>query len=112
MIKPVLHRILIKPDDILDDPAFKKARQAGLVFAGGEEYKMEQNRMDTGTVLEVGPSAFRAFMSEAGITECPVKPGDRVSFAKYSGKTIMQKEERYIVLNDEDIVAIIGDKDE
>lgn len=109
MIEPLLHRVLIKPDSLFEDPVFKKARAAGIAFAGTDELKMEENRMDTGVVIAIGPTAFKAFLAEGGMTECPIKPGDKISFAKYAGKTMMDNGEKFIVLNDEDVVAIVGD---
>ena len=113
MIKPMLHRVLIKPDSVLDeDPAFKRARAAGIAFAKGAEFQMEENRMDTGTVVDIGSTAFKAYMAEGNLKVDPLQIGDRVSFAKYAGKTIMDGETKYIVLNDEDIVAILGAKND
>lgn len=111
MIKPLLHRVLILPDTVFEDPVFKRAKEAGLAFAQGNEFQMEQNRMDTGVVLDIGATAFKAYMKEGDLSEVPVKVGDRVSFAKYAGKAITEGDTKYIVLNDEDIVAVLGDKD-
>lgn len=108
-IKPLLHRVLVRPDDLFeDDPLFKAAKKAGIAFAHGAELKMEENRVDTGTVVDIGPTAFRAFMREADVSEVPVKVGDRISFAKYAGKTIMDGDQKYICLNDEDLVAVVA----
>jgi len=110
MIKPLLYRVLVKPDDLFqDDPVFKKAHASGIVFAQGAEIEAEKNRMDTGRVVAIGMTAFQAYMKEVGVDEVPVKVGDRVSFAKYAGKQITDEGEKYIVLNDEDLVALIGD---
>jgi co-chaperonin GroES (HSP10) len=109
MIKPLLHRVLIKPDDLFEDPVFKRAREAGLAFGHSAELEAEKNRMDTGRVVAIGPTAFKAFMAEAGVTDVPLAVGDRISFAKYAGKTMMDDGERYIVLNDEDVVALLGE---
>jgi co-chaperonin GroES (HSP10) len=111
MITPLLHRVLIKPDTVFEDPVFKRAKAAGLAFAQGDEFKMEENRMDTGVVTKIGDTAFRAYMKEGDLTEVPVKVGDKVSFAKYAGKVMMDGDTKYIVLNDEDIVAVIGDNE-
>ena len=110
MIKPLLHRVLIKPDTLDSDPLFAAAKKAGIALPEHDAIKMEQNRVDTGTVVKIGPSAFRAFMKEADITELPVNVGDRVSFAKYSGKVMMDGDEKYIVLNDDDCIAVLGDE--
>lgn len=108
MIKPLLHRVLVKPDDLDVDPTFAAAARAGLVMPKHAAIEMEKNRVDTGTVLDIGPTAFKAYMKEGDLDEVPVKVGDRISFAKYAGKVMMEGEEKFIVLNDEDIVAIVG----
>ncbi len=111
-IKPILHRVLVKPDGLYEDPIFKKARQAGLAMPDSESIRMEENRMDTGVIVDMGSSAFSAYMREADLTECPIKIGDKVSFARHAGKVIMDGDTRYIVMNDEDVVAVLGGKDE
>ena len=108
-IKPLLHRVLVKPDTLDVDPAFAAAKRAGLVMPEHSAVKMEENRVDTGTVIDIGSTAFKAYMKEGDLEEVPVKIGDRISFAKYAGKVIMQGETKFIVLNDEDIVAVMGD---
>lgn len=108
-IKPLLHRVLIKPDSLDSDPLFAAAKKAGIALPEHDSIKMEQNRVDTGVIVDIGATAFKAYMSEGGLTEVPVKVGDRVSFAKYAGKVMMSGETKYIALNDEDVIAIIGD---
>lgn len=109
MIKPLLHRVLIKPDSLETDPVFAAAKKAGIELPDHDGIRLEANRIDYGTVVDIGSTAFRAYMNEGGLTEVPVKVGDRVSFAKYAGKVMMDGTEKYIVLNDEDLVAILGD---
>lgn len=108
-IKPLLHRVLVKPDGLEVDPVYAAARKAGLAMPDHPSVKMEENRIDTGVVMDLGNTAFRAYMAEAGVTEVPVKVGDKISFAKYAGKVIMDGDTKYVVLNDEDIVAIMGE---
>ena len=108
-IKPLLHRVLVKPDSLDIDPMFAAAKKAGIALPEHSGIKLEENRVDSGTVVDIGATAFRAYMSEGGLTEVPVKVGDRISFAKYAGKVIMDGETKYIVLNDEDLVAVMGD---
>ena len=102
-IKPVLHRIIVKPDDIMEsDKTLKKAREMGLVIHRDEKDR-EQAAVDSGIVMSFGETVFRDY----GVTENPLKVGDRVVFARYAGKAIMDNEVRYLALNDEDVVAII-----
>lgn len=103
-IKPILHRILVKPDKIEDkDQAFKAATAAGIIIAR-DEREREQAAIDTGRVVGMGPTAFQDFGSEN-----PLKVGDYVVYAKYGGKAIIDPEDdvKYVALNDEDIIAIL-----
>lgn len=103
-VKPILHRILVKPDKIEDkDEAFKKAKAAGIIVHR-DEREREQAAIDTGRVVAMGPTAFRDFGSEN-----PLKEGDYVVYAKYGGKAIIDPEDdvKYVALNDEDVIAIL-----
>lgn len=102
-IKPILHRIIVKPDSIEDvDDHFKRAKSAGLIIQK-EEKDREQAAIDTGVIVAFGETVFRDFH----VSENPITIGDRVVYAKYAGKTIMDNDTRYVALNDEDVIAII-----
>lgn len=105
VIKPVLHRIIVKPDNIEDkDENFKRAKQAGIIIHRDERAR-EQAAVDTGIVLEVGATAFKDFGAETP----PVVAGDRIVYARYAGKTIVDEatDEKFVALNDEDVIAIL-----
>lgn len=105
-IKPILHRILVKPDKLEDkDKLFAAAKAAGIQFEFSNERSREQQAIDTGTVLDFGPTVFKDFGADN-----PLKIGDNVVFAKYGGKSIEDPEtkQRYVLLNDEDVIAILG----
>jgi co-chaperonin GroES (HSP10) len=103
-ITPILHRILVKPDVLEEvDETFKAAKQAGIVFDFMERDR-EQAAIDTGVVLDFGPTAFKDFGADN-----PLAVGVRVVYAKYGGKAIVDPATkiRYVLLNDEDVIAII-----
>ena len=103
MIKPLLHRILVKQDKLEEkDEAFASARRAGIMIADLEQ-KREQAAIDTGVVVDIGPTAFKDF----GLAEPPFKIGDSIVYAKYGGKVIVDPEtkEKYVALNDEDCIC-------
>ena len=105
MIKPLLHRIIVKQRKLEEvDQTLKRARAAGIVIAEHGDTIRAQAGVDKGVVIAIGPTAYRDFN-----TETPIKVGDIVVFAKFSGKIIQdpEDEEEYVALNDEDIVAII-----
>ena len=98
-INPVLHRILVKPDDLEDKT------QSGIII---KYDKREEAAVEKGTVVLVGSTAYKEFGSTA--EEQGIKVGSRVTFAKYAGKTIKDGDIRYLILNDEDIVGVLEDE--
>lgn len=106
MIKVCGHRILVKMEKITDvDPVYASATRAGIAIADTDEHKRKEAGLDRGTVVDIGPTAWKDFGGEAWC-----KTGDFIAFAKYAGKVIEHPDDvsqRYIVLNDEDIVAIL-----
>jgi len=112
-ISPIGYRVLVKPDKLESDKTFKAAKAAGLALPDNlESMQIAERKLDSGEVIAIGEAAFRVFKSEAGIpqtTPAWVNVGDRVVFAQYAGKTIIdpQDGERYLVLADEDLVAVV-----
>lgn len=105
MIVPLIHRIIVKADKIDDtDPEYKRLKAIGLELADHSERKREQASVDKGTVVSVGPTAFRDF----GEADCPVKVGDYIAYARFSGKKITDPFtlEEFVALNDEDLVCV------
>lgn len=105
MIEPCGHRVVVECNDITDfDPAYKRAKQAGIAIpVDHEDHLRRQAGVDKGRVISVGPTAFKDF---GGDHWC--KPGDLVVFAKYAGKQVEDLDQKkYIVLNDDDIVAVL-----
>ena len=107
MIVTVLHRILVKADAFeAVDKTHVEAKRLGLIIPETDDKKRAQAGVDKGTVVAIGPTAFRDFN-----TECPIKVGDRVAFARFAGKIVddPSTEEQFVILNDEDIVCIYKD---
>lgn len=105
-VKPILHRILVKQDKLEEkDEAFAAAKRMGITIMD-VEHKREQAAIDTGTVVSIGPTAFKDFG-----TDSPINVGDVVVYAKYGGKAIKDPKDgsEYVALNDEDIIAIFTD---
>lgn len=104
MIVPVLHRILVKADKLEEtDKAFIKAKQLNLVIPELDDRKRAQAGVDKGTVIAIGGTAYKDFG-----TDCPIKVGDYVAYARFAGKVVTDpyNEEELVALNDEDIVCI------
>lgn len=95
-INPVLHRVLVKPDKLEEKTA------GGIII---QYDKREEAAVEKGVVVLVGSTAYKEFGTTA--EEQGVIPGARVSFAKFAGKTMMDGDTKYILLNDEDIVGVL-----
>lgn len=103
MIRPAGHRVLVKVERIEEqDPVYISAKKAGIALVDSDESQRRQSGLDRGVVVAIGPTAFKAF---GDVNWCEV--GDFVAFAKYAGKIIEDKEVKFLVLNDEDIIAVL-----
>ena len=98
-ISPVGYRVLIKPDKV------EETTEGGIIIHTKEEdLAREQAATTVGTLVAIGESAW---------ANDPVgrwaKVGDRVVYAKYSGKNVYDSENgvEYIICNDEDIVGVV-----
>lgn len=116
-IKVFLHRVLVKRDKQTNTEAVKtKQALAKSGFAIPDSVREELDKkalredasMDRGVVLQIGETAFRDY----GI-ECPIKVGDYISYARFGGKDVVdpEDEETYVVINDEDVVALLTKKE-
>lgn len=104
MIKPVLHRVLIKPDLVEDaDDVVRSARAAGLEV---KLDKREQAAVETGVVVDIGSTCFQEFGT--GPFEQGVFIGSKIIFAKYAGKSVKDGDEKFLMINDEDIIGVIS----
>ena len=100
MIKVCGHRVLVKPDPITTETSW-----GFQTISSDRERKLEQSAQIWGTVVQIGPTAY-ADPGLGGYPWCGI--GDRVAYAKYGGKAILDEDTgaEYILLNDEDIVAV------
>jgi co-chaperonin GroES (HSP10) len=108
-IKPLGHRVLVKPDSLEDsDPTYKSLKAMGFERAPSEDLRREQVGIDKGMVLALGATAFNDFGGEPW---CEV--GAYVAYARHSGKFITDPEsdEKYLLLNDEDLICEITKKE-
>ena len=108
MLKPLGGRVIVKPDNVEEtDPLYKSAKAAGLtIWASDQEKKREEQAVVKGTVVSIGPMAFQAPVGDGTPW---VKVGDRVYYAKYAGKEVVDPETdvKYLLLNDEDLCVEI-----
>lgn len=98
MLKPVLHRIILKLDDVEEITA------SGIVIPK-DLIKKERKAVEIGTVVSIGETAFKDYGGGADT----IKVGQRVIISQYSGKSITDTDDQeYVVINDEDILVIMG----
>lgn len=105
MIVPTVHRIIVKQANLHNTSEdYKRAKALGLELPDTEDKKRAQAGVDQGTVVAIGPTAFKDY----GI-DPPIVVGDLVAFARYSGKVLKDPADNieYVCLNDEDICAIL-----
>jgi co-chaperonin GroES (HSP10) len=105
MIKVCGHRLLIKQIDYLsDNSAYQELKKMGLEIAETDDNRRAKESMDQGTVLQIGPSAWKDFG-----TEHWCKVGDFITYAKFAGKLLIDPDtgDKYYAINDEDVVAVL-----
>ncbi len=96
MIKPVLHRLIVKADPV------ETKTQSGIILTVNE--RKEQAAAESGVVVAVGETAFKDYGGDPSL----VPVGTRIFFAKYAGKTVKDVDgQEYVCLNDEDIICVI-----
>jgi co-chaperonin GroES (HSP10) len=98
MIKPCSYHVLVRPDVV------EEKRGALYIPKGSQE--REQYAQVFGTIVAIGPTAWKAFDSGDAWAEI----GDRVSFARYGGFILEDPEtkEQFRLLLDKDIVAVVS----
>jgi Co-chaperonin GroES (HSP10) len=105
------HRVLIKPDPVKEQIEIPQALKDSKfeVVKPIELEKREEAGTEIGTVVSVGPTAFKAFDGNDPNWQPWCKAGDRVIFTRYSGKRVEDPvtKERFFVVNDEDIQVVV-----
>ena len=92
-IQPLGDRVLVKRLDA------EEKTKGGIVLPDTAKEKPQK-----GEVISVG----KGRVLESGKVEAlEVKKGDKVLFGRYAGNEITYKEEEYLILKEEDILAII-----
>lgn len=91
------HRVLLDPEHIDEETEW------GFKLDVGDDWKREKAATVIGKIIAVGDTAWKDFSDGKPWA----KVGDRVYYARYSGKTIEDGEKQYVIVNDEDIQCII-----
>ena len=93
-IRPVGDRVVVKP------AAKEEVTKSGIVIPDTAKEKPQE-----GTVIAVGSGRL---LDNGDRAVMDVREGDRVLFAKYGGTEFKLDGEEYLVLKENDILAIIG----
>ena len=93
MIKPVADRILIKMEEE------ENTTKSGIILSSNSKEKPQ-----TAKVIEVGPGISNIPGKEVKMY---IKKGDRVIVSKYAGTEIKYEGEDYIIVKQDDILAIV-----
>lgn len=94
-LKPLNDRVIVKPKEAVE------VSKGGIILpdTASKEKPME------GTVEAVGPGR----LSDQGErTKMSVKKGDKIIYSKYAGTEIKVDDEPYLILKEEDILAIVA----
>ncbi len=93
-LKPIGDKIIV---EVLDA---EERTKGGIVLPDTAQEKPQQ-----GKVIAVGSGKT---LSNGKIVPPSVKPGDRIIFGKYSGNEVKLDESEYLIVNEEDILAIVS----
>ncbi|HNX74334.1 MAG TPA: co-chaperone GroES [Candidatus Rifleibacterium sp.] len=94
-LKPLNDRVIVKPKDAVE----KSKGGVILPETASKEKPIE------GTVIAAGPGKMT---DEGKRSPLEVKANDQIIFSKYAGTEIKLGEESYLILREEDILAIIN----
>lgn len=92
-LKPLGDRLIVEPVET------EEVTASGIVLPETAKEKPQQ-----GKVLAVGPGRRD---DEGKRIEMDVKEGDRVLFAKYAGAEIKIEGDKYLILKESDVLAIV-----
>jgi len=92
-LKPLADRIVVKPLE-----ADEKTK-SGLVVPDAAKEKPQE-----GKVIAVGSGGL---LDDGAVKPLEVKSGDRVLYGKYAGTEVSTDGEDFLVLREEDILAIV-----
>ncbi len=92
-LKPLADKVIV---EILDA---EEKTKGGIVLPDTAKEKPQQ-----GKVIAVGNGKT---LPNGKVVPPSVKPGDRIIFGKYSGNEVEVDENEYLIVNEEDILAIV-----
>ena len=98
--------LLLTPEKATIEPVAAETKTASGIILTESLTRKEQAGTDEGIILALGDTFGKDFGAEV----LP-KVGDKILFAKYAGKFIKDGDTDLVLLNDEDLLAIVKDED-
>ena len=93
-LQPLGDRIVVKPQDQEDKT------KSGLVLPDTAKEKPQE-----GKVIAVGSGKL---LDDGTVKKLEVRTGDRVLYGKYSGTEVRVREEDYLILREDDVLAVVA----
>ena len=93
-IRPLHDRILVKRVEE------QEVRRGGIIIPDSAKEKPQE-----GKVVAVGNGKVTDDGKKIALD---VKTGDRILFGKYSGNEVKIEDEEYVIMREEDVLAILG----
>ncbi len=92
-ITPLADRIIVKPLEP------KEVKKGGIIIPDTAKEKPQE-----GEVIAVG----KGKMEDGKLIPLEVKVGDKILYGKYAGTEIKINDEEYLIMREEDVLAIIN----
>ena len=92
-LKPLGDRIVVKPLEA------KEKTKSGIIVPDSAKEKPQE-----GKVVAVGTGRL---LDDGAVKALEIKNGDRVLYGKYSGTEVSVEETDYLILREEDILAVV-----
>ncbi len=92
-VRPLGDRVLVKPLEV------EEKKKGGIIIPDTAKEKPQE-----GKVVAVGKGKIT---EEGKVLPLDVKVGDKILFGKYSGNEIKIDDEDYLIVKEEDILAIV-----
>ena len=93
-INPLSDRVVLKPLEA------EETTKSGIILTTDSKEKPQQ-----AIVVAVGPGGFR----EGEEVDMDVEVGDKVVYSRYAGTDVKIEDEEYIIVKQDDILAILAD---
>lgn len=98
ILQPIADNVVLK----IKDREREEVRQSGLIVMNqGTEQTL---RMEIGEVVAVGEGRT---LNNGTVLPLSIKAGQQVIYNKYAGTQIMSGEEKYLIVKETDILAIV-----